>query len=70
MTVLEAFIKTNFRTIFNNKLSKNIGCGSITDGTFKMEVHIINFSEEKYKKLKLNKEDKIDIIGTMQNLGI
>jgi len=66
---LETDIKTNFATIFNTKLNKNIGCGSITDGTYKIEVHIINFSDEEYSKLKLNKGDKIEIIGTMQNSG-
>jgi len=29
----------------------------------------INFSDEEYSKLKLNKGDKIEIIETMQNSG-
>lgn len=40
----------------NSRLKKVIGCGSITDGTYKMEVHIINFKEEEYKKLNIKKE--------------
>ncbi|XP_036147165.1 cyclin-K isoform X1 [Monomorium pharaonis] len=65
--ILEAYIKTNFASIFNTKLNKNIGCGSITDGTYKVEVHITNFDTEKYAALKFNKGDKIEIVGTMQN---
>lgn len=67
--VLEAYIKTNFGSIFNAKLNKNIGCGSISDGIYKLEVHIINFNEKEYANLNLKKGDKIELIGTMQNSG-
>jgi len=63
---LEAYIKTNFIETHNNKLDKIIGCGSITDGIFKVQVHIINFSEEAYYNLNINKGDKIEIIGVLQ----
>jgi len=63
---LEAFIKTNFTETHNNKLDKIIGCGSITDGIFKLQVHIINFSEETYYTLNINKGDKIEIKGVLQ----
>jgi len=53
----------------NNRLNKNIGCGSITYGTFKLEVSILNFDDDKYLNLNLNKGDKIEIIGTMQSSG-
>jgi len=66
---LEAYIKTNFATIFNTKLNRNIGCGSITDGMYKIEAHVTNFSDEEYSTLKINKGDKIEIKGTMQISG-
>ena len=30
----------------NNSTSSNFGCGAITDGTFKLEVRIINFHQD------------------------
>lgn len=56
--------------MFNNKLNKIIGYGSITDGNFKLEVHILNFNNEEYLNLNLNKGDKIEIIGILSNAGI
>jgi len=56
----------NFTETHNNKLNKIIGCGSITDSIFKVQVHIINFSEEAYNYLNINKGDKIEIIGVLQ----
>jgi len=53
----------------NNRLNKIIGCGSITDGKFKLEVSILNFDDDEYINLNLNKGDKIEIIGTMQSSG-
>lgn len=53
----------------NNRLNKMIGCGSITDGKFKLEVSILNFDDEEYLNLNLNKSDKIEIIGIMQSSG-
>jgi len=47
--VLEGYVKTNISSIYNNKLNKKIGCGSITDRTYKLEIHIINFEENNYK---------------------
>ncbi|XP_071652868.1 uncharacterized protein [Temnothorax longispinosus] len=68
--ILEAYIKTNFGSVVNNKLNKSIGCGSITDGTFKLEVNILNFDDDKFLNLNLNKGDKIELIGTMQNSAV
>lgn len=65
--VLEAYIKTNFAAIYNNKLNKIIGCGSLTDGTYKLEVHITNLDIENYAVMDINKGDKIEIIGTVQS---
>ncbi|XP_072750408.1 cysteine protease ATG4B isoform X7 [Anoplolepis gracilipes] len=61
---LKGYIKTNFGVLYNNNLNKKIGCGSITDGCFKLEVHIMDFDEEAYN---LMKGDKIKIIGEMQS---
>ncbi|XP_029171953.1 uncharacterized protein LOC114941216 isoform X1 [Nylanderia fulva] len=60
---LEGYIKSNFGPIYKTNLNKKIGCGSITDGYFKLEVHIINFDENDYE---LMKGDKIKVIGEMQ----
>jgi len=38
----------------------------ITDGIFKVQVHIINFSEQAYYNLNINKGVKIKIIGVLQ----
>ncbi|XP_070171020.1 uncharacterized protein [Polyergus mexicanus] len=67
--ILEEFVKTNFTETHNNKLNKFISCGSITDGIYKLEVHIINFSYDDFLKLEINKGDKIEIIGIMQTSG-
>jgi len=67
--VLEGYIKTNISSIYNNKLNKKIGCGSITDGTYKLEIHIINFDENNYFKKDIHKGDKVEIIGIVSNTG-
>lgn len=64
--MLEGYIKSNFGSIYNS-LNKKIGCGSITDGKFKLEVHIINYDESEYD---FKKGDKIKMIGVMQNAGM
>jgi len=48
---------------FDSKLNRSIGYGAITDGEYKMEVHIINFDEDEYNNLNLKKGDKIEIIA-------
>ncbi|XP_029167408.1 uncharacterized protein LOC114945156 [Nylanderia fulva] len=35
---LEDYIKSNFGPIYKTNLNKKIGCGSITDGYFKLEL--------------------------------
>jgi len=50
-------------------LNKYIGYGSVTDGTFKLEIHILNFSIDDYYKLNLNKGDKVEVIGVIQTNG-
>jgi len=60
---LEGYIKSNFGPIYKTNLNKKIGCGSITDGYFKLEVHIINFEKDDYEFMK---GDKIKVIGEMQ----
>ncbi|XP_029169825.1 uncharacterized protein LOC114939632, partial [Nylanderia fulva] len=67
--VLEGYIKTNLSSIHNNKLNKIIGCGSLTDGVYKLEVHIVNFVEDDYYEMDIRKGDKIEIIGVMSNTG-
>lgn len=66
---MNGYIKTNFYPAFNNKLNKFIGYGSITDGSFKLEIHIMNFSDEDIVELDLKKGDKIEITGIMQTNG-
>ncbi|XP_071574402.1 uncharacterized protein [Temnothorax nylanderi] len=63
--VVEGYIKTNFTSVHHNLLDKMIGCGSITDGEFKLEVHIMNFNEEEYYNLR--KGDKVKVNGIMQS---
>ncbi|KAL0128620.1 hypothetical protein PUN28_003774 [Cardiocondyla obscurior] len=64
--IIDCFIKTNFNEIMNTKMNKIVGYGSITDGTFKLEVRILNFSNDEYLKKKINKGDHINIIGISQ----
>ncbi|XP_036144312.1 uncharacterized protein LOC118646119 [Monomorium pharaonis] len=66
--IIEGYIKTNFGKVYNNKLNKIIGCGSITDGEYKLEVHIMNFNENDYNYLDFKKGSKIKIIGTIQTV--
>ncbi|KAL6421062.1 hypothetical protein ACFW04_013586 [Cataglyphis niger] len=58
--------KQVFVEMHNNRLNKLIGCGSITDGVHKLEMHIINFSYNNYCKLELTKSNKIEVIGYMK----
>jgi len=48
-------------------LNKIIGCGSLTDGQWKIEVHIMNFNEKDYHDKEITKGDKVQVIGTMQS---
>jgi len=78
--VLKGYIKTNFAGYYNempynddeipdndDEIPKiDFGCGSITDGTYKLECHIQNFNNNGYIQLNLDKGDKIEIIGTMR----
>ncbi|XP_011858676.1 PREDICTED: uncharacterized protein LOC105556203 isoform X2 [Vollenhovia emeryi] len=64
--VMEAYIKTNFDEIHHNKLNKLIGIGSVTDGTYKLEVHIISFSYDDYFALGISKGDKVQVTGVME----
>ena len=67
--VLEGYVKTNLYEAFNDKLNKYIGYGSITDGFYKLEIHVKNFSQNEFFEQKLNKGDKIEVIGIMQTNG-
>lgn len=64
---MEAYIKSNFAEVYNNLANKTIGCGSVSDGKYKVEVHIINFDEEDYARLEIKKGDKVQIIGSVRN---
>ncbi|TGZ51579.1 Run domain beclin-1 interacting and cystein-rich containing, partial [Temnothorax longispinosus] len=64
--VLVGYVKTKFGAVHHNKFNKLIGCGSLTDGEFKLQVYIINFKEDEYDKFDLNKGDKMEAIGVMQ----
>jgi len=65
--VLERYVKSNFASIYNNKLNKNIGCGSLTDGIYKLEIHIINFNEDDFYVEDIRKGDKIEVVGKISN---
>ncbi|CAL1685219.1 unnamed protein product [Lasius platythorax] len=69
--VLKGYIKTNFAKYYGNdyeipKGRHEFGCGSITDGTYKLEVHAQKFDQDNYIQLNLGKGDKIEIKGTMK----
>lgn len=42
----------------------------MTDGNFKLEVHIVNFNYDDYFTLEINKGDKVELIGIIRNKGI
>ncbi|XP_071577714.1 uncharacterized protein [Temnothorax nylanderi] len=65
--ILKGFLKSNFGAIYNNKLNKKIGCGAITDGNYKIEIHILNFDLNKYLQKKFKRGDKIQVVGNVQN---
>ncbi|XP_025270991.1 uncharacterized protein LOC112639896 [Camponotus floridanus] len=67
--ILRGYVKTNFAEVYNNNMNKIIGCGAITDGTFKLEIHVINFSNDDYTLLDIRKGDHVEIIGIMQTTG-
>lgn len=64
---VEAFIKSNFSEMHNNLINKIIGIGSISDETYKIEVHVINFNDEDYSILDINKGDKVEITGYVRD---
>jgi len=66
---LEGYVKSNFASIHNNKLNKVIGCGSLTDGIYKLEVHIVNFNDDDYLAQNIRKGDKIEVTGIIRNPG-
>lgn len=47
-------------------MNKIIGCGAITDGTYKLKIHVINFSNDDYFLYDIKKDDHVEIIGIMQ----
>jgi len=67
---LETYIKTNFAETLDTKLNKKIGYSSITDEEYKLETHILNFNNDEYYKMNLNKGDKIETIGVVQTTGM
>lgn len=50
-------------------MNKIIGCGAITGGTYKLEVHVINFSNDDYFLHNIKKGDHVEITGIMQTTG-
>lgn len=64
---VEGYVKTNFSESFNIKLNKMIGYGSITEGTYKLEIHVLNFKYDDLETIDINKGDKIEVIGIMYN---
>lgn len=62
--------KNKFSSIHNPRLNKIIGCGVVTDGTFKLEVHVINFNIDAYLDLDLRKDDKIQIIEIKNRIQV
>jgi len=67
---VEEYVKTNFLECFNNKLNKIIGYGSITDGTYKLEVHILDFEDAKYSELEIKKGDNNTTIHILNNMSL
>jgi len=59
IVVLKGYIKTNFAEM--RKMNQTIGCGSITDGKYKLEIHIINFNYKDYLGLRIMEGDKIEV---------
>lgn len=54
---MNGFIKTNFNAFSAN--TKTIGYGSITDGTYKLEIQVSNFDHKNYYK----KGEQIQVKG-------
>jgi len=50
-------------------MNQTIGCGLITNGKYKLEIHIINFNYKDYSDLQIMKGDKIEVIGSIYNTG-
>ncbi|XP_012537935.2 uncharacterized protein LOC105837589 isoform X3 [Monomorium pharaonis] len=67
---LEAYVKSNFteRKDPNDNLNK-FGYGSVTDGKYKLEIRINDFSLTDYLALDINKGDKIRVTGIMAEDG-
>lgn len=64
---MQGYIKTNFAEL--RKINTVVGCGSITDGKYKLEVHISNFHYNDYLDLQLVKGDKIEVTGSIYSAG-
>lgn len=62
-------MKTNLKESFNHKLNKTIGSGSITDGIYKLEIRVTNYSEVDYYSMDIQKGNKVEVIGVIENNG-
>lgn len=63
---MQAFIKTNFGIIVKATKGNDFGCGSITDGQFKMEIRIPKMTNANHE---LKKGDHIEVEGEVQMNG-
>lgn len=39
------------------------------DGTYKLEIHVLNFKYDDFQTIDINKGDKIKVTGIMYNTG-
>lgn len=62
---MEAYVKSNFAEVYDNKLNKTLGNGSITDEIYKLEIYIINFVYDDYFEISIIKGNKIKITSIM-----
>lgn len=50
-------------------MNQTIGCGSITDGKYKLKIYIINLNYKDYSDLQIMEGDKIEVISSIYNTG-
>lgn len=62
----QAYVKVNFAEVNGIKDKPSYGCGCLTDGKYKIEVHV-----ETYRyNFDINRGDKVEVFGKIQKKSV
>lgn len=64
-SALRGYIKTKFVSTASRYENSSYGCGSITDGTYKVSIQVSNFQDNDIKK-----GTAVKVVGEINNAGV